>query len=158
MGNLVFNSKDSMQNLIKLVNEAAEAVGKVFGGGKGTGAFVLAAPVAALIVSGVADYIDDKQQKQIQAEKERLQKEAISKQAALIQALRDDAQMSRERQDYLECLNQQLQKALEDFQREAVQDRGPPVYSRVLADPASRHRASVRSGRAVLPLLRRRRR
>ena len=68
------------------------------------------------------DYIDDKQQKQIQAEKERLQKEAISKQAALIQALRDDAQMSRERQDYLECLNQQLQKALEDFQREAVQD------------------------------------
>ena len=121
MGNLIFNSKDSMQNLIKLVNEAAEAVGKVFGG-KGTGAFVLAAPVAALIVSGVADYIDDKQQKQIQAEKERLQKEAISKQAALIQALRDDAQMSRERQDYLECLNQQLQKALEDFQREAVQD------------------------------------
>lgn len=118
MGNLVFNSKDSMQNLIKLVNEAAEAVGKVFGGGKGTGAFVLAAPVAALIVSGVADYIDDKQQKQIQAEKERLQKEAISKQAALIQALRDDAQMSRERQDYLESLNQQLQKALEDFQRE----------------------------------------
>ena len=98
MGNLIFNSKDSMQNLIKLVNEAAEAV------------------------SGVADYIDDKQQKQIQAEKERLQKEAISKQAALIQALRDDAQMSRERQDYLECLNQQLQKALEDFQREAVQD------------------------------------
>lgn len=66
MGNLIFNSKDSMQNLIKLVNEAAEAVGKVFGGGKGTGAFVLAAPVAALIVSGVADYIDDKQQKQIQ--------------------------------------------------------------------------------------------
>ena len=62
MGNLVFNSKDSMQNLIKLVNEAAEAVGKVFGGGKGTGAFVLTAPVAALIVSGVADYIDDKQQ------------------------------------------------------------------------------------------------
>ena len=122
MGNLVFNSKDSMQNLIKLVNEAAKAVGKVFGGGKGTGAFVLAAPVAALIVSGVADHIDDKQQKQIQAEKERLQKEAISKQAALIQALRDDAQMSRERQDYLECLNQQLQKAFEDFQREAVQD------------------------------------
>ena len=122
MGNLVFNSKDSMQNLIKLVNEAAKAVGKVFGGGKGTGAFVLAAPVAALIVSGVADYIDDKQQKQIQAEKERLQKEAISKQAALIQALRDDAQMSRERQDYLESLNQQLQKALEDFQREVVQD------------------------------------
>ena len=66
MGNLIFNSKDSMQNLIKLVNEAAEAVGKVFGGGKGTGAFVLAAPVAALIVSGVTDYIDDKQQKQIQ--------------------------------------------------------------------------------------------
>ena len=94
----------------------------------------MTAPVAALIVSGVADYIDDdKQQKQIQAEKERLQKEAISKQAALIQALRDDAQMSRERQDYLESLNQQLQKALEDFQREVVQDE--QVYTiRILKD------------------------
>ena len=38
MGNMVFQSKDSMQRLVKLVNEAAEAVGKVFGGGKGTGA------------------------------------------------------------------------------------------------------------------------
>ena len=122
MGNLFFKSKDSMQNLIKLVNEASEAVGKVFGGGKGTGAFVLAAPVAVLIASGVVDCIDDKQQKQLQDEKERLQKEAIRKQAALIQVLRDDAQMSRERQDYLESLNQQLQKALEDFQKEKVQD------------------------------------
>lgn len=122
MGNLIFNSKDSMQNLIKLVNEAAEAVGKVFGGGKGTGAFVLAAPVAALIVSGVADYIDDKQQKQIQAEKERLQKEAISKQAALIQALRDDAQMSRRASRLLGVPESAATKSIEDFQREAVQD------------------------------------
>lgn len=122
MGNLVFQSKDSMQNLIKLVNEAAEAVGKVFGGGKGTGAFVLAAPVAALITSGVVGYIDDKQQKQLQAEKERLQKEAMRKQAAIIQALKNDAQISRERQDYLESLNQQLQKALDDFRKETVQN------------------------------------
>ena len=122
MGNLVFNSKDSMQNLIKLVNEAAEAVGKVFGGGKGTGAFVLAAPVAALIVSGVADYIDDKQQKQIQAEKERLQKEAISKQAALIQALRDDAQMSPRASRLLGVPESATTKSIGGFQREAVQD------------------------------------
>ena len=122
MGNMVFHSKDSMQRLVKLVNEAAEAVGKVFGGGKGTGAFVLAAPVAALITSEVVTYIDDKQKKQVQAEKERLQKEAMRKQEAVIQALKQEAQISRERQDYLENLNKQLQEALEDFQREAVQD------------------------------------
>ena len=113
MGNMVFQSKDSMQRLVKLVNEAAEAVGKVFGGEKGTGAFVLAAPVAALITSEVVTYIDDKQKKQVQAEKERLQKEGMRKQ---------EAQISRERQDYLENLNKQLQEALEDFQREAAQD------------------------------------
>ena len=122
MGNMVFQSKDSMQRLVKLVNEAAEAVGKVFGGGKGTGAFVLAAPVAALITSEVVTYIDDKQKKQVQAEKERLQKEGMRKQEAVIQALKQEAQISRERQDYLENLNKQLQEALEDFQREAVQD------------------------------------
>ena len=122
MGNMVFQSKDSMQRLVKLVNEAAEAVGKVFGGGKGTGAFVLAAPVAALITSEVVTYIDDKQKKQVQAEKERLQKEAMRKQEAVIQSLKQEAQISRERQDYLENLNKQLQEALEDFQREAVQD------------------------------------
>ena len=122
MGNMVFQSKDSMQRLVKLVNEAAEAVGKVFGGGKGTGAFVLAAPVAALITSEVVTYIDDKQKKQVQEEKERLQKEAMRKQEAVIQALKQEAQISRERQDYLENLNKQLQEALEDFQREAAQD------------------------------------
>ena len=122
MGNMVFQSKDSMQRLVKLVNEAAEAVGKVFGGGKGTGAFVLAAPVAALITSEVVTYIDDKQKKQVQAEKERLQKEGMRKQEAVIQALKQEAQISRERQDYLENLNKQLQEALEDFQREAAQD------------------------------------
>ena len=120
MGNMVFQSKDSMQRLVKLVNEAAEAVGKVFGGGKGTGAFVLAAPVAALITSEVVTYIDDKQKKQVQAEKERLQKEAMRKQEAVIQALKQEAQISRECQDYLENLNKQLQEALEDFQREVV--------------------------------------
>ena len=122
MENMVFQSKDSMQRLVKLVNEAAEAVGKVFGGGKGTGAFVLAAPVAALITSEVVTYIDDKQKKQVQAEKERLQKEAMRKQEAVIQALKQEAQISRERQDYLENLNKQLQEALEDFQRGAAQD------------------------------------
>ena len=66
MGNLVFNSKDSMQNLIKLVNEAAEADGKVFGGGKGSGGFVLTGSGDELICSGGAGYHGDKQQKQAQ--------------------------------------------------------------------------------------------
>ena len=109
-------------NLVNLVNEAADAVGKVFGSGKGTGAFVLAAPVAALITSGVIAHLDDKQEKQLQAEKERLQKDALCKQEAIIQTLKQEAQESRERQDYLEKLNHQLQVALADFQKEAAQN------------------------------------
>lgn len=122
MADIVFKSKDSMMNLVKLVNEAADAVGKVFGCGKGTGAFVLAAPVVALITSGAVSYLDGKQKKQLQAEKERLQKDALCKQEAIIRALKQEAQESRERQDYLEELNHQLQVALADFQREAAQD------------------------------------
>lgn len=116
MADIVFKSKDSMMNLVNLVNEAADAVGKVFGSGKGTGVFVLAAPVVALITSGVITHLDDKQKKQLQAEKERLQKEAI------IQVLKQEAQESCERQDYLEKLNHQLQVALADFQKEAAQN------------------------------------
>lgn len=94
--NIVIRNADSIEHLVKLVNEAAEAVGKVFGGGKGTGAFVLAAPIATMITAGIVDYLDDKQQ--LQAEKERLQKEAMRKQEAKIQSLKCEAKMSRERQ------------------------------------------------------------
>lgn len=76
MADIVFKSKDSMMNLVNLVNEAADAVGKVFGSGKGTGAFVLAAPVAALITSGVIAHLDDKQEKQLQVALADFQKEA----------------------------------------------------------------------------------
>ena len=41
MAGIVFKSKDSMMNLVNLVNEAADAMGKVCGSGKGTGAFIL---------------------------------------------------------------------------------------------------------------------
>ncbi len=120
--NIVLQNPDSIKHLVTLVNEAAEAVGKVFGHGKGTGAFVLAAPIAALLTAGIVDYIDDKQQQQLQAEKERLQKEAMRKQEAIIQSLKSDAKMSQERQNYLQELNSQLQQAIEELQEESVQN------------------------------------
>lgn len=120
--NIVLQNPDSIKHLVTLVNEAAEAVGKVFGRGKGTGAFVLAAPIAALLTAGIVDYIDDKQQQQLQAEKERLQKEAMRKQEAIIQSLKSDAKMSQERQNYLQELNSQLQQAIEELQEESVQN------------------------------------
>ena len=120
--NLVIRNADSIKHLVQLVNEAAEAVGKVFGGGKGTGAFVLAAPIATMITAGIVDYIDDKQQQQLQAEKERLQKEAMRKQEALIQTLKSEAEMSQDRQDYLMELNIQLQQAIEELQEVSVQN------------------------------------
>lgn len=122
MQNIVIQNADSIKNLVKLVNEATEAVGKVFGGGKGTGAFVLAAPIATLLTVGIVDYIDDKQKRQLQAEKERLQKEAMCKQEAIIQSLKSEAKMSREHQDYLKKLNSQLQQAIEELREVSVQN------------------------------------
>lgn len=122
MQNVVIQNADAIKNLVKLVNEAADAVGKVFGGGKGTGAFVLAAPIATLLTVGIVDYIDDKQKQQLRAEKERLQKEAMRKQEAIIQSLKSEAKMSREQQDYLKKLNSQLQQAIEELREVSVQN------------------------------------
>ena len=81
------------------------------------GIFVLAAPVAicAGVGVGVASHLKNKQLKQ---EKERLYKEALKKHEAIINALKDEAQASKERQDYLQGLNILLQRAIEDLQKD----------------------------------------
>ena len=81
------------------------------------GVFVLAAPVAALAAVGVgtASHLKNKQLKQ---EKERLYKAALEKHQAIIQALKDEVDASKERMEYLQSLNVLLERAVKDLRQD----------------------------------------
>lgn len=81
------------------------------------GVFVLAAPVAILAAGGVGvtSHLKNKQLKQ---EKERLYKEALKKHQAIIQALKKEANATKERLDYLQSLNVLLTQAIKDLKKD----------------------------------------
>lgn len=96
------------------ITSALAAAGALVGGGMAAGVFVLAAPVAALGAAGygIASHIRNQR---FQQEKERLYKEAIKKHEAIIRALKEEADASKERIDYLQSLNVLLQRAIHDL-------------------------------------------
>ncbi len=96
------------------ITSGLATAGTVIGGGMVAGVFVLALPAAALAAGGVgvASHLKNKQLRQ---EKERLYKEALAKHQAIIQALKDEADATEERIDYLTRLNTLLERAVEDL-------------------------------------------
>ena len=96
------------------ITSGMAAAGSIVGGGMVAGIFVLAAPVAALAAGGVglASHLKNKQLRQ---EKERLYKEALAKHQAIIKALKDEAEVDKERLDYLQSLNILLSRAIDDL-------------------------------------------
>ena len=96
------------------MTSALATAGALVGGGMAAGVFVLAAPVAigAGVGIGLAAKLKADQLKQ---EKERLYKEALRKHQAIIQALKDEADATKERLDYLQSLNVLLTKAVNDL-------------------------------------------
>ena len=142
---MVFQSVDSLQQVVNVVNEAAAALndskrtiresaipevlagalgasglataGSIVGGGMVAGVFVLAVPIAALAAGGVgvASYLKNKQLRQ---EKERLYKEVLTRHEAVIQALKAEADADKERLDYLQSLNILLQQAVKDLRHD----------------------------------------
>lgn len=78
------------------------------------GIFVLALPVAGLAAGGVglANHLKNKQLRQ---EKERLYQEALKKHDAIINALKEEAEASKERLDYLQSINILLMQAIKDL-------------------------------------------
>lgn len=96
------------------ITSGLAAAGAVVGGGMAAGVFVLTAPVAVLAAGGVsiASHIKSKQLRQ---EKERLYKEVLARHEAIIQALKDEANVAKERLDYLQSLNILLQQAVNDL-------------------------------------------
>ena len=164
---MVFQSVDSLQQVVNVVNEAAEALndskrtiresaipevlagalgagiggvgsfaalyglgvvglsaagitsglataGAIVSGGMVAGVFVLAAPVAALAAGGggIASHL---KHKQLHQEKDRLYKEVLLRHESIIQALKEEADASKERMDYLQSLNILLQQAVKDL-------------------------------------------
>ena len=99
------------------ITSGLAAAGAIVGGGMVAGVFVLAAPVAVLAAGGVgiASHLKNKQLKQ---EKERLYQEVLKKHEAIIKALKDEADSSKERIDYLQSLNILLTQAIKDLQHD----------------------------------------
>lgn len=99
------------------ITSGLATAGSIVGGGMVAGVFVLAIPVAVLAAGGVgvASHLKNKQLKQ---EKERLYKEALAKHQAIIQALKDEADASEERIEYLTSLNTLLTRAVEDLRKD----------------------------------------
>lgn len=99
------------------ITSGLAAAGGIVCGGMVAGVFVLAAPVAALAAVGVgtASYFKNKQLKQ---EKERLYKAALEKHQAIIQALKDEVNASKERMEYLQSLNVLLERAVKDLRQD----------------------------------------
>ena len=96
------------------ITSGLAAAGAVVGGGMVAGIFVLAAPIAALAAGGVgvAAHLKNKQLRQ---EKERLYKEVLARHEAIIKALKDEADATQERLEYLQSLNILLQQAVKDL-------------------------------------------
>ena len=99
------------------MTSALATAGAVVGGGMAAGVFVLAVPVAVAAGVGVG-VASNLRAKQLQQEKERLYKEALRKHQAIIQALKDEADASKERLDYLQSLNLLLGRAIKDLQKD----------------------------------------
>ena len=103
---------------------AAAGGGAIAAGGLGmvAGIFVLAAPIVILGAGGVGIAAAIKR-KQLRQEKERLLKVAVEKHHAIVTALKDEVDVTKERADYLTSLNILLKQAIKDLQA----DLGPGV-------------------------------
>lgn len=99
------------------ITSGLAAAGSIVGGGMVAGVFVLAAPAVILAAGGVgvAAHLKNKQLRQ---EKERLYKEALVKHQAIIDALKEEADATKERVDYLQSLNMLLQQAIKDLRKD----------------------------------------
>lgn len=99
------------------ITSGLAAAGSIVGGGMVAGVFVLAAPAVVLAAGGVgvAAHLKNKQLRQ---EKERLYKEALVKHQAIIDALKEEVDATKERMDYLQSLNILLQQAIKDLRKD----------------------------------------
>ena len=103
------------------ITSALATAGAIVGGGMVAGVFVLAAPVALLAAGGVGIAAHLKS-KQLRQEKNRLYQEVLVRHEAIIKALKNEANATKERVDYLQSLNILLQQAVIDLSHDINSD------------------------------------
>lgn len=99
------------------ITSGLAAAGGLVGGGMAAGVFVLAAPVALLggAAYGVTAAV---KHKKLNEEKERLYNLALQKHQAIINELKNKANLSEDRIKYLESLNILLTKAIKELKED----------------------------------------
>lgn len=96
------------------ITSALAAAGGLIGGGMVAGIFVLASPV--VILSGIGLKIaSEVRANKLRETKEIIYKEALSKQKAIIKALKEEANADKKRIDLLNSLNIMLREAIKDL-------------------------------------------
>lgn len=96
------------------ITSGLAAAGGVIGGGMVAGIGVLAAPAVILGGAGVA-VASNQKNKKLMASKQSCYNEAVRKQTAIQQALKEEINADKERMDYLTSLNTLLQAAIVDL-------------------------------------------
>lgn len=96
------------------ITSGLAAAGGIVGGGMAAGVFVLAAPVALLAGGGIA-FSAWHRKSRLKHEKESLYQEALRKHNAIIKALKEEVDATKERAEYLNGLNILLQQAIKDL-------------------------------------------
>lgn len=99
------------------ITSGLAAAGKLIGGGMTAGIGVLAAPAVILGGAGLmaAAHIRNKK---LNEAKQVAYKQAIAKQTAILNALREESDADKERIEYLNGLNNLLQAAIEDLEHD----------------------------------------
>lgn len=96
------------------ITSGLAAAGSIIGGGMVVGIGVLAAP-AVILGAGAVGITAAVKRKKLTVKKEELLKAAVSKYGAIVHALKDEVNMTKERAEYLNSLNTLLQSAIRDL-------------------------------------------
>lgn len=104
------------------ITSGLAAAGALVGGGMAAGIAVLAAPIVLLGGGAIAVTAKVKSNKLIEA-KHALYTEAVKKQSAIIEELKNKENLAKDRIDYLTSLNILLQNAIKDLNQDLETDK-----------------------------------
>lgn len=96
------------------ITSGLAAAGSIVGGGMAAGIAVLAAP-AAVLGAGAVGVTAAIKRKKLKETKEELLKAAVLKYDAIVRALKNEVDMTKERSEYLNALNILLKAAIRDL-------------------------------------------
>lgn len=99
------------------ITSGLATIGAIVGGGMTWGIFVLAAPIA---IGGGIGYtlVRNHRENKLKEERQRLYNLVLQRHQAIIEALKEEAKLSKERAEYLRSLNILLQQAIKELKED----------------------------------------